>query len=289
MKAAELSYERPTSLDEALAAKRRWGAAGQFLAGGQSLMPAVNMRLSGSECLIDINRIPALHGIRIEGDRVVIGATTRHAEVAASPVVAEHLPLLVEASRFLAHAAIRNRGTFGGSVALFDPAAEWPAACLLLDAEIRTVSPAGRRTVPAADFVQGLYKTDLDADGLVESVALPIQAPGERQVVLEEARRRGDFASAAVMGRAMLAGPGEPWLRLVFFAVSDRPLRLVPLERELLSLLKAGQPQRIAPTVKDALASQRIVADLYHGVATKRHLAAVLADRACRALAASAD
>ncbi len=135
--------------------------------------------------------------------------------VAASPIVRQRLPALVEAGRFLAHSAIRNRGTFGGSIALFDPAAEWPAACLLLDAQIHTVSPAGRRSIAADRFIQGLYKTDLDENGMIESVSIPFQEPAERSVVLEQSRRLGDFASAAVMARGVMTDTSAPTLRLV--------------------------------------------------------------------------
>jgi aerobic carbon-monoxide dehydrogenase medium subunit len=286
VKAAELSYECPSSLEEALAIKRHWGLSGQFLAGGQSLIPAVNMRLNSSQCLIDLNRIASLRGIREEDGCVVIGAMTRHAEVAASPIVRQRLPVLVEASRFLAHSAIRNRGTFGGSIALFDPAAEWPAACLLLDAQIHTVSPAGRRSIAADRFIQGLYKTDLDENGMIESVTIPFQEPVERSVVLEQSRRLGDFASAAVMARGVLTDTSAPTLRLVFFAVSDRPLRIESLEQELIPLARAGRLPEIGFRVKEALTSLALVADLYHSVPTKRHLAAVLAQRAVAAVVA---
>jgi carbon-monoxide dehydrogenase medium subunit len=280
VKAAELSYECPSSLEEALELKKHWKLSAQFLAGGQSLIPAINMRLNSSECLIDLNRIASLRGIREEDGCVVIGAMTRHAEVAASPIVRRRLPALVEASRFLAHSAIRNRGTFGGSIALFDPAAEWPAACSLLDARIHTVSPAGRRTIAAERFIQGLYKTDLDENGLIESVSIPFQEPVERSVVLEQSRRLGDFASAAVMARGVLNDTSAPALRLVFFAVSDRPLRIESLEEQLIPLAREGLLPEIESVVKEALTSRALVADLYHSVPTKRHLAAVLARRA---------
>jgi carbon-monoxide dehydrogenase medium subunit len=287
VKAAELSYECPSSLEEALAIKKLWGLSGQFLAGGQSLIPAVNMRLNSAECLIDLNRIATLRGIREEDGCVVIGAMTRHAEVAASPIVRRRLPVLIEASRFLAHSAIRNRGTFGGSIALFDPAAEWPAACLLLDAQIHLVSPAGRRSIAAHSFIKGLYRTDLDENGLIESVSIPFQDPVERSIVLEQSRRRGDFASAAVMARGMLKDTSAPMLRLVFFAVSDRPLRIESLEQELIPLACEGNLAEVGSRVKKALTSLALVADLYHSVPTKRHLAAVLAQRAIAALLAA--
>ena len=184
MKACEFTLERPDSIRQALDCKARWGEAARFLAGGQSLLPAVNMRLSNSGCLIDLNAIDALRGIRMEGDTLVIGALARHAEVVGSPLVRTAAPVLVQAGRYLAHVAIRNRGTFGGSVALADPAAEWPAACLLLGASMRVTGLAGSRDVPAAAFFKGMYMTDLAEDELLESVSIPSQPAGEASLAL---------------------------------------------------------------------------------------------------------
>lgn len=279
MKAGEFSYERPSSIAEAIAIKQRWGAAGRFLAGGQSLMPAINMRFNASECLIDLNRVEALQAIRLDADRVVIGAMARHADVLESPLVRQHLPILLQAGRHLAHSAIRNRGTFGGSVALADPAAEWPAACLLLGAELRVLGDGGPKTYSAADFFQGLYATSLQENDLLESVAIPVQAPEERSAVIELARRHGDFAVAAVMARARLKAGALEALSMVFFGVSDRPLRIPALEAQVRAMANAGQLAEIEQAVRPSLASSHIVADLYHSEEAKRHLCAVLSHR----------
>lgn len=280
MKSAEFGYERPHSVSEALALKRKWGGAGRFLAGGQSLMPAMNMRFNASECLIDLNRIDNLRQISLAGDRLVIGAMARHAEVLASPLVAQHAPVLIQAGRHLAHAAIRNRGTFGGSIALADPAAEWPAACLLLNADIHVQTDAGEKKFASRDFFRGLYTTALTEDDLVTAVSIPIAAAGERSVVLELARRHGDFAVAAVMARAQVKAGQLSGLGLVFFGVADRPLRIAALEEQLQSKANAGQLDQIESTAKAALAGVSFAADLVHSVDAKRHLCGVLAQRA---------
>lgn len=279
MKAGEFSYERPSSIAEAIAIKQRWGAAGRFLAGGQSLMPAVNMRFNASECLIDLNRVESLRSIQLDAGRLVIGAMARHADVLESPLVRQHLPILLQAGRHLAHSAIRNRGTFGGSVALADPAAEWPAACLLLGAELRVIGDSGLKTYAAADFFQGLYATSLQENDLLESVAIPVQTPDERSAVIELARRHGDFAVAAVMARACVKAGAIEGLSMVFFGVSDRPLRIPALEAQVQSLANAGQLAAIEQAVRPSLASTHIVADLYHSQEAKRHLCAVLSHR----------
>lgn len=280
MKAGEFNYVRPTSLEEALLAKQRWGSAGRFLAGGQSLMPAVNMRFNTSECLIDLNRVEELGGIRLDADRVVIGAMARHAQVLESPLVKQHLPILIKAGAHLAHSAIRNRGTFGGSVALADPAAEWPAACLLLNAQMRVMSESGVKTYTAEDFFQGLYTTRLQENDLLESVAIPLQTADECHTVIELSRRHGDFAVAAVMARAQRSAGKLKGLSMVFFGVSDRPLRIVALQDCVQDLVNAEQMQGIEPSARALLGSSHIVSDLYHSAEAKRHLCAVLSHRA---------
>jgi len=280
MKPSAFTYERPTNVEQALASKARWGASARFLAGGQSLMPAMNMRFNTSDCLIDLNGIEAMRGIREENNELIIGAMTRHAEVASSELVRRKAPLLVQASRHLAHAAIRNRGTFGGSVALADPAAEWPAACLLLDARIRMTGPGGAREVPAAAFFQGMYMTALEENDLLESVVVPAQAAQERSCVLELARRQGDFATAAVMARAHVQGKSISQLRLMFFAVGDTPIRDADLDLQVQDATNSGDLAGIGDRVKTALMAQELRADLYAGPDTKRHLCSVLARRA---------
>lgn len=284
MKAGTFHYERPASMVEALAVKRKWGDAGRFLAGGQSLIPAVNLRLNASSCLIDLNRVEELRGIRRSDNHVVIGAMATHAEVMESALIAETLPILREAGTHLAHTAIRNRGTFGGSLALADPAAEWPAACLLLDAEIRIIGDQGSWSCPTSDFLQGLYTTRLGENDLLESVAIPIPAANERYAVIELARRRGDFAVAAVLARGQVVGARLEKLAIVLFGVSDRPLRLAAVESTAEAMANSGQSEGISDAVRDLLASVHIVADLTHSVQAKRHLCGVLVRRAVHQL-----
>jgi len=287
MKSSAFAYERPDSVEQALAAKVRWGGAARFLAGGQSLMPAMNMRLNQSECLIDLNGLVSLRAIRQEGELLVIGAMACHADVALSPLVRRAAPVLVQAGRYLAHVAIRNRGTFGGSVALADPAGEWPAACLLLDARIRLQGKSGHREIVAERFFQGLYMTDMGENDLLESVAIPFQHPEEKSCVLELARRHGDFATAAVMTRGRVRDGKISYLRMVFYGVADTALRDVSLDASIEKMVNQGALLDVPEAVQLALASRNLHADLYTAAHTKRYLCGVLARRAVAQLVGS--
>lgn len=200
MKAASFRFLRAKSVADAVALKVDYGEDARFIAGGQSLVPALNLRLLEPRALIDIAGLRDLSGISLADGRLVIGALTRHAQLANDPLIAAHAPLLLRALPYVAHAAIRNRGTFGGSIALADPAAEWPACCLALDAEMIFTGPqiTGERRIAAADFFRGFYATALGPDDLLLRVELPIQKPGARSVALELARRHGDFAIVGI-------------------------------------------------------------------------------------------
>lgn len=287
MKSGAFAFERPASVQLALAAKARWGEAGRFLAGGQSLMPAMALRFNQSQCLIDLNGLEDLRSIRMDGDQLVIGAMARHAEVIVSPEVARAAPVLAQAGRYLAHAAIRNRGTFGGSVALADPAAEWPAACLLLDATVRILGERGRREVQARQFFQGMYLTALGENELLESVAIASRPVQERSCVLELARRHGDFATAAVMACASVQNGKLSELRMVFFAVADTPVYDAALNARLEEAFNGGPAREVVAEATRGLAAHDLRADLYTMAATKGHLCGVLAGRALAQLAAS--
>jgi carbon-monoxide dehydrogenase medium subunit len=187
-------------------------------------MPTLNMRLSQPEVLLDINRIEALKGISVEGDEVRIGALARHAEVLHSEIVAEHLPLIAEAMPHVAHYAVRNRGSFGGSIALADPAAEMPACALALSATIVLESrEGGRRTVAADDFFKGLYETERRPEELLVEARIPARRGGECFAFSELARRHGDFALAGVAFTGRIDGGAFRNLRLAYFASEDRP------------------------------------------------------------------
>ncbi len=194
MKAPSFDYVRATSLDHALDILAERGADARVLAGGQSLIPALNMRLQSPPLLVDIGALDELRGITIDGDVVRIGALARHRDVEDSQIVEEHVPLIHEAIRHVAHPAIRNRGTFGGSLALGDPAAELPACAVALDARIMVASTRGRRTIGARDFYRGLFDTALEPDELIVQVEIDAIGDGWRSGFCELARRRGDFA-----------------------------------------------------------------------------------------------
>jgi carbon-monoxide dehydrogenase medium subunit len=206
VKAPRFNYVRAESVEHVLGLLAEHGEEARILAGGQSLMPTLNMRLSQPKLLIDINRLAALEGISLRGDNVRIGALARHVAVANSPIVAEHLPLIAEAMPHVAHVAVRNRGTFGGSIALADPAAELPACALALGATFVVKSAKGRREIAAADYFRGLYETARRPDELFVEALVPVKRPGHVPVFMELARRHGDFALAGVAFNLEVAG-----------------------------------------------------------------------------------
>jgi carbon-monoxide dehydrogenase medium subunit len=226
MKPAAFDYVRAGSVDAAVAQYSRSGDA-RYLAGGQSLLAALNFRLDTPRLLIDISQIQALRGIRRQEDAVIIGAMTCHADVARHPLVTQHLPLLSKAVRHIAHPAIRNRGTIGGSIALADPAAEMPACALALSAVLHVQGLNGSRKIKADQFFLGMYETALSAGEILTHVEFPCPAGPADCGFAEIARRKGDYAMA---GLALVTGP-DP--RIVGFALSDRPVRARAAEAAL--------------------------------------------------------
>jgi aerobic carbon-monoxide dehydrogenase medium subunit len=223
LKAADFSYVRvPT-----LAAAFKHLDAGddvRLLAGGQSLLASLNLRLSQPQKLIDISRIKGLSGISMSKGVITIGAMTRHCDIEVSPLIKAHLPLLSMAAPYIAHPAIRNRGTMGGSLALADPAAEWPACCIALEATIIATSSRGQRRIAAADFFQGLYATDLALDEIITAVEFAVPPKGAVAGFSELARRHGDYALVGLAAQGLWLKGCWSDLKLVFFGVSDRPL-----------------------------------------------------------------
>jgi carbon-monoxide dehydrogenase medium subunit len=216
VKAAAFSYLRARSTAEVFDALARHGADARILAGGQSLLAALNLRLAEPKLLVDITGLAELRGIEAIPGGVRIGALARHAEILRSELVARQVPLLAEAVPHVAHAAIRNRGTIGGSLALSDPAAEYPAVALVADAVLHLHGPGGRRDVPAAQFFRGLYETALAPDELLEAVTFPAPPAGARHAFLELARRHGDYALIGVAARAELRDGRVAGLRAAF-------------------------------------------------------------------------
>ena len=281
MKAAPFDYTKPTTLAEAVSMKQRYGNAARFLAGGQSLLPAMNMRFDRPELLIDINGLDQLDGISEDARMVRIGALTRASALGASPLIAQRLPLLAQCVKHIAHPAIRTLATFGGSVALADPAAEWPAACLALDATIVALGPTGERAIAARDFFRGLYTTALAENELLTRIELPAQPKEVRTVALEIARRRGDFAIAGILAQAKVERGDmleEP--RVAFFGIADRPIRLTEVERHLAASGRNGVAAAKAALVEGCT----FTSDLYNAPTTKQHLAGVLLSRAIEQL-----
>ena len=283
MKAPSFNYQRAASLAEVFSLLAQHGDAARVLAGGQTLVATLNMRLSEPELLIDINGLAELRGIELAGQVLRIGALATHTEIERSALVAQHAPLLAQAAPHIAHRAIRNRGTLGGSLAYADPAAEWPACIRALDATLLLQGAAGQRRVAAADFFQGLYTTALRPGELLVACELPLLQAGECQVFDELARRQGDYAITGLAARALRRGAALHEVRLAFLGLEDRPVRALQTEAVL-----DGR------SIDDAVLTQaeRVLrselhpsGDLTNTAETKLHLASVLMRRVLRRLA----
>lgn len=285
LKAPRLAYLKAGSLDEAFDALESHGDEARLLAGGQSLVPALNMRLLEPRLLVDINSLEALRGIAEDPGGLRIGALVRHAELGRSPAVARAAPLIRRAIPHIAHAAIRNRGTLGGSLAFADPAAELPACAVALAATLVLLSRRGERRVSAGDFFRGLYETALARDELVAALEVPTEPPGTRSAFLELARRRGDYAMVGLAARTRIEDGLVREARLVFFGVGAKP---VPASAAAAALREAPLPERIARAQEALSEDIDPPDDLNASGVTKRHLARVLLGRALTALAQDA-
>ncbi len=278
MKAPEFAYARAATLDDAFRLKAQHGLDSCWLAGGQSLLASLAFRLSEPTALIDISGIAALQGIMLGDGLVRIGAGTTHASLGASHIVRQHAPLIADAIPHIAHTAIRNRGTIGGSLAYADPAAELPACCVALDATFVLASAAGERRVSAREFFHGVYATALSDAELLTAIELPIQKSGEQHSLEEVTRRSGDYAMAGIAAVITCADAGVTDARLVFFALGDRPVVAINAAAALI-----GHPLDDAEIDRAALALARDLdppGDLNGNPATKLHLAQVVLRRA---------
>ncbi len=206
MKAAAFDYHRPDSVAGAAQMLAEFGEGAKILAGGQSLVPMLAMRLAFFDHLVDITRLADLKGIEHRDGTVWIGAATTDATVGADAQISAAVPLLARVTPFVGHFQIRSRGTLGGSIAHADPAGEYPAVALALDADVETVSPRGRRAIPAAEFFTGLWETALEPDEVLTGVRFPVWAGRCGFAVQEFARRHGDFAIAGVVMAVELDG-----------------------------------------------------------------------------------
>ena len=232
MKPAPFNYVKPSSMSEALAFLGKHQDA-VVLAGGQSLVPMLNMRLVTPSHVVDIRALPGLREISFEAGWLRMGALVRHSDVAASPTIAGMAPLLQEAVLHIGHPAIRNRGTIGGSLALADPAAELPACVLALGGRIAIEARDGTRYVEAADFFTGTFETALRPGELLRAVEVPVPTLGYRSAFDELARRHGDYALAGLAAHGRIDGGRVFDLRLAFFATSDRPVLAAAVAQKL--------------------------------------------------------
>lgn len=277
MKPAPFAYHRPASLAETFDLLARYGDDGRLLAGGQTLVPALNMRLATPRAVIDINRLPDLSGIRLAPEGLVVGALTRQETVERSALVAQHAPLLADAMRYVGHPAIRTRGTIGGSLALADPSAELPACAVALGATIRAAGRTARREIPASEFFRGVYTTALEPGEILTELVVPPPGPGARSEIDELARRHGDFALAGLAAHAHVDGASLHGVRLVFFGVGVAPVRARGAERALEGRRPDGDA--VAAAVRELDADLDPPGDIHASGAVRRQLARVLLSR----------
>ncbi len=277
MKAAAFSYARPKRLTEVLHLLQEHGDEARLLAGGQTLLATLNMRLSEPALLIDLQSVIELKGLRVQGSTLRIGALVTHTEIEHSALVAQHAPLLHCAAPHIAHRAIRNLGTLGGSIAYGDPAAEWPACLLALNGVVVVRNLKAERRIAADDFFTGLYTTALAADEIIVACEFPVANAGQVFHFTELARRHGDYAVVGLAAAALVQNSQVTSVRLAWLGVGSTPVRSVAAEQAL-----TGQPINEA-SVGKAVAALRSelqpLPDLTHSEAAKRQLASVLLKR----------
>jgi len=262
MKPAPFEYHAPTDLGEAVRLLAALGEHGRVLAGGQSLMPMLNLRLARPEAIVDLNRITTLAYHRLDGETLVIGALCRQREIERDREVLARCEAIADAIPLIGHIGIRNRGTVVGSLAHADPSAEWPVLAVLLDATLEVESAAGRRSIAARDFFRGLFATDLRPGELVVEARFPLPPAGAGSAFIEVARRHGDFALGAAAAVVELAADGS---------VTAARLALGGFD---------SVPVRAAPDPAAAAADVHPVDDVHAPASYRRKLAETLARRA---------
>ena len=284
MKAAAFDYVKPKALSDALSLLEQGGDDARLIAGGQTLLATLNMRLSEPTILIDITDVAELKGISVVGDHLRIGALVTHTEIEDSELVAKHAPLLKAAAPHIAHRAIRNLGTWGGSLAYGDPAAEWPACSLTLQATMVIQGPAGERKISAKDFFIDLYTTSLEPDEILVATEIPLAKSNQVFYFHELARRHGDYAVAGLAAVADKQGNVLSNCAFTFFSVSSTPV-MASTAQEVVD----GQPlneQLIAKAVDAARTEIEAIADITNSAEAKTHLIGILLERGLKHLAA---
>jgi aerobic carbon-monoxide dehydrogenase medium subunit len=275
VKPAAFAYAKARSLEDAIRLLGEQSEA-KLLAGGQSLIATLNMRLSHPSLLVDINGVAGLDGISVKNRAVEIGAMTRHVALERSSDIAKHAPLIARAMPHIAHPAIRNRGTIGGSLAYADPAAELPACLVALDGALDIAGPKGKRSVKAGEFFKGLFETALGPHDVLTAIRVPAAGEATRVGFAELARRHGDYAMVGLAASAKASGKGLADVRLVYFGVGATPVRARKAEDAL-----AGGSVDDAVTALDLDPPD----DIQATGAVKKHLAGVLLRRVAVQLA----
>jgi aerobic carbon-monoxide dehydrogenase medium subunit len=276
MKAASFEYVRPRNIAKVFALLEEYGDEARIIAGGQTLLATLNMRLSEPQLLIDIGALGELRGIDVSGKTLRIGALTTHAQIEDSDLVRRHAPLLSQVAPHVAHRAIRNLGTFGGSIAFADPAAEWPTCLVALRGCVVVAGASGERRIPADDFFQDLYTTALQPGEVILACEVPIATPASQYQFDELVRRHGDYAIVGAAVTGYVEGSGllkDP--RVVFLGIGNVPERARTVEA---LLEKTALTFNTAEHFADALDIDP-AADLYHSAETKLHLARVVLKR----------
>jgi len=281
MKPPAFDYIAADSIAMAVAALAAAGDDAKIIAGGQSLVPMLNFRMLRPSILVDINRIAGLDVIEETSGTIRIGALTRHYQLETSPLIARHLPVLSCAMTHVAHLAIRNRGTIGGSLAHADPAAELPMMALLLDAGLRVASASGERTVAARNFFLGALTVDLAPGEILTGIVLPKLPPRTGWGFEEVARRHGDFALAAVAATLTVSGGAIEQARIALTGVGPTALRAT--EAEGLLIGHALEPDLTHRVIEAVRATIEPETDLHASSDYRRHLAGVLTGRALAA------
>lgn len=280
MKPPRFDYVAPASLDEALEVLAERGEAAKVLAGGQSLMPLLGFRLASPEILVDLNGLDDLAYLRAKGDVDVlaIGAMTRHRTVERTPEVMGRAGMIADAVPLIGHTAIRNRGTVGGSIAHADPAAEWPAIALALDAEVDVARSDGVRTIGIGDLIQAQFTTTLQPDEILTEIRFRMPRPGAGSAFLEFARRHGDFALAGAAVVLSLADGAVADARIALMGVAATPVRALDAERLLVGAEATDELFERAAAAIDPVMSP--VSDVHATADFRRHLARVMVRRA---------
>ncbi len=278
MKSSAFQYELPEDLSAALKLLDSKDMDILPLAGGQSLMPMMNFRVAQPDILVDLNQIDSLKNITIDGDIVKIGSMVRYCELEQSDIIQKHFPLIIHVIPYIAHSAIRNRGTLGGSVSLADPAAEMPSILIALHASIELSSSSNTRTVNAEDFFKGIFETDRKSNELVTSINIPITASPKKFGFYEVTRRHGDYAMAGAVVTSENNENVFNETRVVLFAVSTKPMRLTKSE-DSLNGNKLDDQDAINSAI-EAVSGNSFESDLHNDEATKETLAKVSLKRA---------